>query len=353
MEPLLERVAFSVGGVDYRWSDAVLAGALWGEWSAVVERARSALAAMELEADAESPRVGDDEIEAAADEFRYARHLVSAEDAERWLARWELDADRWVNWIWADLLRRRLAAEDPAALAAATVAADDEELAEAIRTEAICSGELQRFAERLAARVAIGAKLAEGEAVEEDGQESEAAARAIDPGSFDPGFAVERSAERLRAIARLDRAFDRFCSRLATPEAVAARVRSRQADWMRVSCRILAAATEDVAREALAAIQEDGAEMSDVAAEAQATVEEGTYYLEALDPGLRDGLLAAQAGELLGPLRTARGWAVVRVLGKSLPSPEDEAIRRRAEASLVDAAVAREVDGRVTWQLGG
>lgn len=356
MEPLLERVAFSVGDVGYRWSDAVLAGALWGEWSAVVDRARAGLAAMELEAAAESSRVGDDEIDAAADEFRYARHLVSAEDAELWLERWDLDADRWVNWIWVDLLRRRLLAEDAEALAAAAAAveADDDELDEAIRTEAICSGALQRLSQRLAARVAIAGKLVEEEAAAGTAAEpDEVPLPEIDAASLLPSFPADGLAGRLRALAALDRAFERFRALVVTPEALSARVRSQQADWMRISCRILVAASEDVAREAMAAIVDDGEEMAEVAADARAKLDEGTFYVEELDPGLRDRLLPAQPGELLGPIAVAGGFAVVRVLGKVLAAAGDEAIDRRAEARLMEVAVAREVDNRIAWRVAG
>src|SRR5512143_18324 len=113
MHPLLASIAFTVGESDYPWSEAILAGALWGEWGAVVERARAGLLAGEREAEAETPRATEAEVEAAADEFRYARNLVSADDAEAWLALWGLEADEWFNWVWTDLLRRRMLEEDP------------------------------------------------------------------------------------------------------------------------------------------------------------------------------------------------------------------------------------------------
>jgi parvulin-like peptidyl-prolyl isomerase len=121
---------------------------------------------------------------------------------------------------------------------------------------------------------------------------------------------------------------------------------------MRVDCRILTVPTEDVAREALFAIQEDGEEMAEVAAGAGAEVREGTFYLEELEPGISDRVLAARKGELLGPLQTSEGYVLVDVLAKRLASVDDEVIRTRAEKDLFDSLVEREMDDRVTWRWG-
>jgi hypothetical protein len=147
-------------------------------------------------------------------------------------------------------------------------------------------------------------------------------------------------------------AFERFRELVVTPESIAARVRSQQAEWTRVTCRILTVATEDVAREALVSIQEDGAEMDEVAADANGKLMEGTFFMEELDQGVRDRLLPAQKGEMVGPLQVEGGHAVVSVLGKVLATPADDVIRSRAEASLLESAVAREIDSRVTWRWG-
>jgi hypothetical protein len=63
----------------------ILAGPLWGDWTALQERVRSGLACLatldELDEDEEDALDAAD-VETAAAEFRYARDLVAAADLE-------------------------------------------------------------------------------------------------------------------------------------------------------------------------------------------------------------------------------------------------------------------------------
>jgi hypothetical protein len=356
VQRLFGRAVFAVSGTDYCWEDVVLAAFLWNDWPKVVERARLGLAlsarADETEAQDEDPLA--EEIDAAAAEFRYARDLVTAVEMEAWLVRWGLDADSWMAWVRADLLRRRHS-EEPAP-ADEEVSSEDEDAGEAIFTEALCSGALDAFARRLAGHAAVFEKLRESGAREAAPDAASEAAglpetfprRLLEEGL--PGLSPETTRERAAVVALLERAFHDFERSVITPAAVEARVRARQVDWTRISCRTLLLPREEMAREALLSLRDDGLSLDEVARDAKAAVEERTVFVDELPVGIRDRLLAARKGELLGPLPWADGFAVILVLEKTLPSASDETVARRARADLLETLVTREIDAKVTWR---
>ncbi|HYN40178.1 MAG TPA: hypothetical protein VE129_00255 [Thermoanaerobaculia bacterium] len=343
-----------MSGTDYRWEDVVLAAFLWNEWAEVVERARLGLAlsagADETEAEDEDPLA--EAVDAAAAEFRYARDLVTAVEMEAWLVRWGLDADSWMAWIQADLLRRTT----PDAPAPVDEEVSLEVVSEAVFTEALCSGALDGFARRLAGHAAVFEKLREGDAKEAD--PNAASETAGLPADFPrlileeglPGLSPEATRERVDVVARLERAFLDFERSVVTPAAVEARVRARQVDWTRLSCRTLHLPREEMAREAVLSVREDGLSLDEVARDAKAAVEERTAFVDELPADIRDRLLAARKGELLGPLPWDDGFAVVLVLEKTLPSASDETVARRSREDLLATLVAREIDAKVTWR---
>ncbi len=346
-------MVFAVSEIDYRWEDVVLAAFLWNEWAEVVERARLglALSARADETEAEDGDPAAEEIDAAAAEFRYARDLVTAVEMEAWLARWGLDAESWTAWIRSDLLRRR----HSGAPAPVDGKMTEEVVPEAVFTEALCSGALDGFARRLAGHAAVFEMLRESGAEEDRGSAPEPADL---PETFPhrileewlPGLSPETTRERAAVVARLEQAFHDFGRRVVTPAAVEARVRARQVDWTRLSCRTLLLPREEMAREAVLSIREDGLSVEEVARNAKAAVGERTLFVDELPPGLRDRLLAARKGELLGPLPWDDGFAVVLVLEKTLPSASDETVAKRARRDLLDSLVSREIDARVTWR---
>ncbi len=361
MRDLIGRPVLAVGEAVYNWEDVILAAAAWGEWSRVVERTRQGLALVAAadEEDGDEPPFTDEEVEEAANEFRYARNLVAAEEMESWLAAWGLDVDGWMQWIVTDLLRAKRETaegdtsegEGPRGAPEGSGTGDeaDDDFLAALHAEAVCSGALGRLSYRLAERAAVGAKERE----EGGGGETPAGepAGAVDLRGLPPlGLSREEISRRLRTIAALDAAFGRFRAKVVEPEQLAGRLRSRQTEWTRVTARILRFDSADAAREALTSIRDDGCAMEEVAADAGVEIDEGSFFLEDVEPGVRDRLLAAQKGELLGPLRDGEGWSLFEVLDKVLPSLEDGEIAGMAEKSLLQSALSREVDNRVSWR---
>lgn len=346
MRKVYEQVVFAVGESEYTWADVVLAGVLRGEWREVADRALAGASLFARAQEAAEFPLSDDDIENAANDFRYERDLVTAEETEAWLARWDLDADAWMEWIGADLLRRRTV-DEPGA-----TELSPEETEAAVHSEAVCSDTLGRFAYRLAARAAISVRLAEEEGQgEPNGSGSDE--RKIEPPGLDflPFFMhPEAVRSRLSELSRLESAYSRLRRDVVTPEGVEARVRAHQTDWLRVDARVLQLASEDVAREALLSIRDDGTSLEEIARDTGGDFRAGVFYLESFEPAFRDYVVAARRGELLGPLTGSGGWSLIQVEDKILPSVADPEIAARAEASLLESIEAREIDNRVSWR---
>src|SRR3989304_2034802 len=128
------------------------ASSRWGAGPRLERQAQEGLACLKL-LEANDEECDPDEVDAAADEFRYARDLLTAEETEAWLRRWGLTVDAWMDYIRRSILRQQRAAELPAIVAAHPVSPD--EIAQAIHAEGACSGHFARFAQKLAGRAAV------------------------------------------------------------------------------------------------------------------------------------------------------------------------------------------------------
>jgi len=343
MREVYLRPVFALSGAEYTWGDVALAAVLRGDWRAVADGARRGVRLLSREDGAEDRFLSDEEVESAANAFRYERDLVTAEETEAWLARWGLDVEEWMTWVVSDLLRRR----DRVEFASFEPVPEPSE--SAVHAEAVCSGALERFAVRLAEAAAAAARLDEvaGTGHPHAGEAAPAVSD-LDELPFEPP--PEGFGPRLVELARLERARQRSRESAVSPEDVEAVVRAHQTDWLRVRALILSLRSEDAAREALLSIRDDGRAVEEVAREAGADLRPETFTLDGVDEGLRDRLLAARKGEWLGPFPRDDAWGLLHVEEKVLPSPSDPEIAAKAEAGLRESAAAREVDVRVSWR---
>ena len=347
---------FTVGGVTYAWEDVVLAGRLWGDWSRLEERVRAGLAcAARLEdldeADDEVPDAA--EVEAAADEFRYARDLVSAEDMEAWLEQRGLTSEVWLDSIERALLLRRWAGRLDTIVGEYDVAPAAIEAA--IGADAICAGVAADLAARLAARAAVHARVVA--AAGTDGvsaAEIDALLGATAPARLEqglPGLSPSACRARLEKVARLDIAWRRFAAAEASPEAVRSLIGAHGLEWIRVTARVVTAPDGDVASEIALCVREDGGDLTATAKEAGLSALDVRWYLDDVDAVLRERLIGARPGELLGPIPCDGAFALISVVDKQLPAAGDPEVQTRAERALLARTVDREVGSRVAWHV--
>src|SRR5437867_2794708 len=143
-----DEVIFTVDRMAYVWEDVVIAGHVWGDWTTLEQRVRDGLACLARLDDVDDDALGEADVDAAACDFRYARDLVAASDLEAWLERRGVTIDAWLDFIRRSLLLRRWANDLDEIRAAYEL--DEDEVAEAVPCEAVCSGMAASLAERLA-----------------------------------------------------------------------------------------------------------------------------------------------------------------------------------------------------------
>ena len=357
MPAISERRIFSVGESVYTWEDVVLAAALWGEWDDLRREVQGGLACLKRLEDVEDEEeaLPEDEVSAAAAEFRYARDLIAAEDMEAWLEDRGLTAADWMDHIQRSLLIKKWAADLEGIQEEHPV--DPEEVDQVIACDAICGGRAAAWAARLADRAAVGAMMFEerrdaGPETEISEHEVRSLLEAFPAAAADASLSGELPSvdpSRLAALARLEVAWQRFAEGQVTPQAIREQVAAHGIDWTRLSVQSVLLRDPDSAREAALCIREDGRDPAEVAAESGAELTAGTWFLDEVEAGLRDHLLGARRGEVLGPLRLKDGFAVVSVLAKQPPVAEDPAVRARAERALLKRSVRSEVESRVRW----
>lgn len=351
VKTLAGRPLFRVADAQFYCEDALIDGARRGDWEALERDTRESQACLRYARAVHA--LCDVDVASAAAEFRYARDLVAADDARRWLEDWGLGADEWMECVRRSVARRRLARE----LADLAPEWDPpiEELHAALQPSALCTGRLRSMAEALARAAAADAWLREhGEAPDgtdasdaDDVRESPLARLAHGVPALDDG----RAAERAAIVAALARSLERFAAQAATPRAIDERIALHRLDWIHHRSRVVAFASEAAAREAALCVREDGMDLGEVAADARTPVELIDGYLDEAPPALRDRLLAGGAGDVVGPVALDGHLALVAIDTKRVPDASDPVLRRRAEREVVERALAHAAQDRVHWQV--
>ncbi|HEY7545536.1 MAG TPA: hypothetical protein VID27_11665 [Blastocatellia bacterium] len=310
---------FAIESQAFGWDEITVAAEVWGEWQPFVESARQSLACLRfaIKTGQMPPK---DEIREAANAFRYAHNLISAEDARTWLARWKMTIDDWMNYLRGQSLRNRWAARLREILTANPVS--DEEVAEVIQSHAVCADKLGDWAVRLAGRAAV----------------------ASNSGSLDT---LDQSPRDL--IARIEAEFERQRQQTVTPKLIEARIAAHRLDWIRFDCRYVWFGEERIAREAAFCVTEDGLTLDEVARDARGVVQRWNFYLDELDAAARPYFLAARQGDWLGPVKLLEGFPLFSILAKRMPAADDPLIRERAEQSIIASLMERAINERVKW----
>lgn len=314
---------FTVANQNFGWPEVVLAAKVWGEWQPFIETVRQSLACLRL-ANRNDELPPPAELRQAATAFRYAHNLISAEETNHWLHRWELTLDDWMNYLRGQLLRGRWAQRLGEVVAAYPVS--DQEVTEAIKGYAVCADKLRDWAVRLAGRAALAA-----------GCDSFAAG----------GRPANGSAADL--IVAIEAEFARQQKETVTATLIEAKIAHHRLDWMRFDCRYLWFAEERVAREAAWCVSEDGLSLDEVANQAHAGVQAWNFYADEIDLEVRPYFLAARQGDLLGPLKIRQGFPLISLLRKQLPAADDPQIRARAQQAILASLTEQAMNQRVRW----
>lgn len=298
---------FSAGGHCFTWVEVVEWARARGEWRSLQQRV-GALLARERELAAAAALPSAPEVQAAADNFRDRYKLLTADELEEWLDRYDVSVEEWKG----EMLRSLLEPSGDASAVSPDV------VERACWVHGVCSGKLAAYARTLAEEIAV--HLCD------------------QPLTLGPD-----------ELAGLPEKRERFCADQLRPAVLAAVIADNKVGWTRLDLQCLIHRDEMVAREAALCVRLDRRELADVAADAGAELHEISLLLDDAEPLLRTRLRAANPGELIGPVAIGGDYQLVLVVGRVAPSLDDSAVRLRAEETVIKRALAAEVNRRVNW----
>jgi hypothetical protein len=344
------RIVFMSGSDSFTVRELIDAARVRGElepiWNEVLR-----LVAAENKADEEELEMDDSAIDQAAETFRYERDLITAEETERWLEERGLTlndfSDYFVRHYWGDAL-------DDAEPEAIDYASAPDELRELLVVELILSGELDRLAKRLSWRVAGSCdagrngldpevlaaeekRLFERTGLDQDQLEAWLQGMNRDRGWLDRALEME-AIHRQKSEAL-------FTRRAREHEVAALRLPLTRFDLETVELDSL-----DAAREALLCVQDDGMSMEGVATEGRYPYRRAEVLLEDLPEDLQQKFLSVSAGDILEPISRGDGFYICRVIEKAEPKADDEAVRARAERSILERHFSELTAKHIQWQ---
>ncbi|HTX63615.1 MAG TPA: hypothetical protein VMD28_08230 [Acidimicrobiales bacterium] len=306
--PLREAVLSACGQV-FVWEDVVEWMKDDGKWALARRRASEAMTLVAAGAAATLA----DNLRAKAQRFRRARRLVAGEDLIRWLADWGISEEEWVGWL--DGTLRREAEPPPTRL---TRSADEQ----ATWVEVVCSGDLEDAAAGLARALGAWAERSEG----------------ASPPERERFEALRHAAEEL--------------GRAPVPRAEVERViTANAAAWVQVAIEWADLGSPDAAREAVAAMRDDGLSFAAVAELARAGRGDAVARAEDLDGRTR---AIAVSAPLDSPVRIdtpVQPGVVAVVRARRHPSADHVEDGALATAACIQARVDAAVDRWVTWRV--
>ena len=344
---MLGKTAFVFDGREVATGEIVLEAVRGGEWATLERELLDGINRLR-ELERGGSEIGDEDLRPLLVAWRRERRLLAAEDYHAWLAERDLTIDD----VAAHLRRR--AALERSGTSADRRADQPDATADTAHAEAILSGRLSAWAQRLAHRKAARPALlardvgpdSASEAIVEELVEDAIAA----PGT---GLGVQ-DGELVRAWARevlgLDDAWERLTEAVSQQPAVERCIASHYLDWQHVEWEEATFAREDVAAEAALWVREDGAALASVAGQANGLCEElGAYGYE--QPEMASLLLGAHPGEVVGPVAVENGWRLVQLRARTAPDAADPTLCARAIEELLEDAVAPHLSGRVEWRV--
>jgi hypothetical protein len=344
VQALVHTPAFGFEEREFYWGDVVLAAIAWGEWQQLERTLAEGLACM-IEAGAGGAGIDEEGIHAAVVAFRRARQLLAGDDYLRWLADRGLGPSDLEAHLERNALRERAADRLDEILAAHRP--EGAQVAAMARAEAVLSGRLHAWAERLAGCAAAARGLAaSGE--KPPGATAEAVTALLDGVSACPATGLTAGRDRAARITTLLAAEQPFRERAVTRERLERCLHQHRLDWQRFVWDQVTFPREGAAREAALSVREEDAALGAVAALARARIEVKEAYFDQAS-GLAGLLAAATPGELIGPLECDGGWQLVRMRERAPAVIEDPALRERATAELLADALERHAAGRVHW----
>jgi hypothetical protein len=320
---------------EYKTRD-VIDAALWRSdlaqpWTLFLTRLEAEKQADESELD-----MDDDEIDAAAEAFRYERDLITAEETEQWLAARGLTLDDFSDYFgrryWGMKLEGEVTAPDT------PYPATSEELRRLFAAELIFSGDIDSLTTQLAWRLAAACDKSQTDAEAlADEREQFLERHGIEAADLESWLAqLGRDTTWLSEMEAMEVAYQRRLDDVLVPHALKNELVTLRLPLTRFEIEVIELESRDAAREALFCVREDGMSMEEVAAESRYPFRVVNLLLEDLTPELQQVFVSVSPGEVLPPMPRGDGFELCRVINKIEPNAEDDSVKQRVEQRLLD-----------------
>jgi hypothetical protein len=337
-----QNYAFSLGAIDFLRVDVALAAMVFGEWACFERRLTEGLACV-ARATSENLALPQDAIDEAAVAFRYDRDLISAADIGAWLEHHGISADAWLASVTRGVLRQMWRHDIEGVLD--RYGPSPRQLEAAALAEGICSGLFDEFERSFTGKAAIAFESHQARfefRARMSASHAEAAGRlARQHAHWLEGRPAADTLERLRVLLEIQRLFGAAFETVATEAALTEVVEANRLDWVVIDADSLSFPAESAAREAMLCITEDQLSLGDVAGLSRQSLIRTHSFLADIPAEHRHRLLAAEPGQVIGPLLVDGRFHVTIVTGRSAPTLADGHVADRARAMLLEQVARR------------
>lgn len=324
----------SCGQREYKTRD-VIDAALWrGDLESAWNHF---LVCLEAERRAEDSELDldDNEMDAAAEAFRYERDLITAEETENWLSARSLSLDDFSNYFARTCWGAKLEQEVTAPATAYVIASDD--LRQLFAAQLVLSGEIDALTTQLVWRLAAQAE-SQPETDTVTGEQAKFLERHSIGEADLPNWLSQlgRDESWFKEMAAMEAAYHQRSATVLVPAAVKNEMNSLRMALTRYWAEVIEVESRDAAHEALFCVKEDGMSMEEVAAEGRYPCRRIDFLLEDLPPDLQPLFMSTSPGDLLDPMPRGDGFELCRIINKTEPDHEDPSVKDRVAQRLLE-----------------
>src|SRR5262245_57666532 len=343
--PLLgfwQEYAFSLGGIDFLHVDVALAAMVFGEWARFERRLAEGLACV-TRATTEGLLPPQAVIDEAAIAFRYERDLISGSDIGAWLERNGLSSESWMASITRGVLRQTWGDEIEALLD--RYGPSPRQLEASALAEGVCSGLFDEFERSFVGHAAIAFESDpsrfESRAQMSASHADEAVRLARQHAHWLAGWPSADTQARLRLILEVQSLYRAATDAAVDEQSLLQVIEANRLEWVVIDSDTLSFADESAAREAMLCLTQDRLSMADVAGLSRRPMIRTHGFLGDIPADYRHRVLAAELGEIIGPLLVDGRFQVTIVTGRTGPTLADEHVAECARAVLVEQLARR------------
>jgi hypothetical protein len=341
-------------GREYKARDLIDAALFRGELDSNWRQFLTGLEA-EKRAEQQDLELDHDSIDAAAELFRYAHDLITAEETEQWLEARALNlvdfTDYFTRQHWRSTIDEKIELPD------IDLGSAPPELRELFTAELIFSDELDGLNTQLMWRLAALAATGESNL---DPEKISAARRAffdrtkVEKPELDNWLArLGRDKNWLDEMLAMEVVYQSLCEKALTSEARNKQLASLRMPLTQFEAEVIELESSEAAKEALLCIRQDGMSMEEVAVEARYPYRRITFLHEAVPEELKQKFWSGAEGDVLDPSPRGEGFELYRITKKIEPDPTDPDIRRRIDEHLLERQFSALTSDHVEIRLGG